>query len=74
MIFVGFLLIQMRIIRSSSPLGENKNNNNLQPKLTDEERGIAEYRKQLRDAEMERDILNKAISIFTKSYGRSTHS
>lgn len=44
------------------------------PKLTDEEREIAELRKQLRDAEMERDILKKAISIFSKSDGKSTNS
>lgn len=44
------------------------------PKLTDEEREIVELRKQLRDAEMERDILKKAISIFSKSDGRSTNS
>jgi transposase len=43
-------------------------------KLTDEEREISELRKQLRDAEMERDILKKAISIFSKSDGRSTNS
>ena len=44
------------------------------PKLTDQERKIAELRKQLRDAEMERDILKKAISIFSKSDGKSTNS
>ena len=44
------------------------------PKLTDQERENAELRKQLRDAEMERDILKKAISIFSKSDGRSTNS
>ena len=44
------------------------------PKLTDEEREIVELRKQLRDVEMERDILKKAISIFSKSDGRSTNS
>ena len=44
------------------------------PKLTNEEREVAELRKQLRDAEMERDILKKAISIFSKSDGRSTNS
>ena len=44
------------------------------PKLTDQERENAELRKQLRDAEMERDILKKAISIFSKSDGRSTSS
>ncbi len=35
------------------------------PKLTDEQREIAELKKRLEDAEMERDILKKAISIFS---------
>ena len=37
------------------------------PKLTDEQREIAELKKQLRDAQLERDILKKAISIFSTS-------
>ncbi len=42
--------------------------------LTDEERQIARLRKQLREAELERDILKKAISIFSKSDGKSSIS
>ena len=34
-------------------------------KLTDEQREIAELKKKLRDAEIERDILKKAIAIFS---------
>ncbi|WP_116126240.1 transposase [Lewinella sp. IMCC34183] len=42
--------------------------------LTDEERQIARLRKQLREAELERDILKKAIGIFSKSDGKSSNS
>lgn len=34
-------------------------------KLTDEQREIAEFKKRLRDMEIERDILKKAIAIFS---------
>lgn len=41
---------------------------------TDEEREIARLKKQLREAELERDILKKAIGIFSKRDGKSTNS
>ena len=41
---------------------------------TDEEREIACLKKQLREAELERDILKKAIGIFSKKDRTSTHS
>lgn len=37
------------------------------PSLTPEQKEIRALKKQLRDAEMERDILKKAVSIFSKS-------
>lgn len=43
-------------------------------KMTDQEREIARLKKELRDARMERDILKKAISIFSVSDGKSTNS
>lgn len=43
------------------------------PKMTDQEREIARMERELRDARMERDILKKAISIFSKSDGKSTN-
>ena len=43
-------------------------------KQTSEEAEIARLKKQLRDAEMERDILKKAISIFSKNDGRYSNS
>ncbi len=41
--------------------------------MTDQEREIARLERELRDAKMERDILKKAISIFSKSDGKSTN-
>lgn len=43
------------------------------PKMTDQEREIARLERELRDAKMERDILKKAISIFSTSDGKSTN-
>ena len=44
------------------------------PKMTDLERENVRLQKELRDARMERDILKKAVSIFSKSDGKSTNS
>ena len=41
--------------------------------MTDLEREVARLKKELRDAKMERDILKKAVSIFSKSDGKSTN-
>ena len=43
------------------------------PKMTDMERENAQLKKELRDAKMERDILKKAVSIFSRSDGKSTN-
>ena len=42
-------------------------------KMSEEEGEIARLKKQLREAELERDILKKAIGIFSKRDGRSTN-
>jgi len=42
--------------------------------LTDEQREIARLRKELKDVQDERDILKKAVGIFSKSDGKSTSS
>ncbi len=42
------------------------------PKHTAEEAEIAKLKKQLREVEMERNILKKAVSIFSKGDGKST--
>lgn len=44
------------------------------PSLTPEEKEIRRLRKQLREAELERDILKKAVSIFSKGDRRNTIS
>jgi transposase len=41
--------------------------------MTDLERENASLKKALRDAKMERDILKKAVSIFSRSDGKSTN-
>jgi len=52
-------------------LGKNSFPGKGKPKQTDEEREIAQLKKRLRDAELERDILKKAISIFSTSDRKS---
>jgi transposase len=43
-------------------------------KLTEEESELARLRKELYDVRIERDILKKAVGIFSKSDGRHTSS
>ena len=43
-------------------------------KLTEEQKEIARLQKELADMKMERDILKKAVSIFSKSDGKYTGS
>ena len=38
--------------------------------LTEEQKEIARLKKELRDAQIERDILKKAVSIFSKNDGK----
>ena len=40
--------------------------------MSESEREIARLKKQLREAELERDILKKAINIFSRSDGKSS--
>lgn len=42
--------------------------------LSEEEKEIRKLRKQLHEAELERDILKKAIHVFSKKDGRYTNS
>jgi transposase len=42
--------------------------------MTEEQKEIAKLKKELRDAQLERDILKKAVSIFSKSDGKYTNS
>lgn len=43
-------------------------------KQTEEQKEIARLKKELRDAQMERDILKKAVSIFSRSDGKYSNS
>lgn len=51
--------------RESGAYGKNSFPGKRNPNLTDEQREIAELKKRLRDAELERVILKKAIAIFS---------
>jgi transposase len=42
--------------------------------MTDEQKEIVRLKKELRDAQLERDILKKAVSIFSKSDGKYSNS
>jgi transposase len=42
--------------------------------LTEEQKEIARLKKELRDAQIERDILKKAVSIFSKNDGKYSNS
>ena len=42
--------------------------------MTDEQKEIAKLKKELREAQLERDILKKAISIFSKGDNKYTDS
>ena len=53
--------------RESSEYGNNSFPGRGKPKLTDEQREIAELKKKLRDSELENQILKKAVSIFSAS-------
>ena len=42
--------------------------------LTEDQKEIARLRKELQEAQIERDILKKAVSIFSKSDGKHSNS
>lgn len=44
------------------------------PKLSPEEQEIRMLKRQLKEAELERDILKKAVAIFSKGDGRNMNS
>ena len=59
--------------RESDQYTNNSFPGNGKPKMTDEEREVALLRKELQEMRMERDILKKAISIFSVSDRKSTN-
>ena len=42
--------------------------------MTEEQKEISHLKKELRDAQLERDILKKAVSIFSRSDGKYSNS
>ena len=54
--------------------GENSFPGNGKPKQTPEQAEIAKLKKELKEVEMERDILKKAVSIFSKNDGKFSGS
>ena len=56
----------------SNPSGSFSGNGNVN--LTPEEKEIARLKKELREAQIERDILKKAVSIFSKNDGKYFNS
>ncbi len=47
---------------------------NGKPVMTDAEKEIARLKKELKEAQIERDILKKAVSIFSRSDSKNTNS
>lgn len=66
------LIYRWRRELGQNPRGSFSGNGN--KNLTPQEKDILQLKKRLRDAEEERDILKKAISIFSVSDGKSTNS
>lgn len=66
--------ILRRWIRESDQYDNNSFPGNGKPKLTDDERELSRLHKELQEMKMERDILKKAISIFSASDRKSTNS
>ncbi len=60
--------------RESSAYGKNSFLGCGKPKLTDEQREIAELKKKLRNSELENQILKKAVSIFPANDGKNLGS
>ncbi|AZQ63303.1 transposase [Flammeovirga pectinis] len=62
-----------RWIREEEKYGENSFQGNGKPVMTDLEYENARLRKALKEAEEEREILKKAVSIFSRSDNRNTN-
>lgn len=58
--------------REYSKFGKNSFSGNGNPVQTDSEKEIARLKKELREAQLERDILKKAVSIFSRSDSKNT--
>ncbi len=60
--------------KESNAYGKNSFPGRGKPKLTDEQREIAELKKRLRDSELENQILKKAVGIFSASDRKNSGS
>lgn len=56
-----------RWIREYTTTGDSSFTGNGRPVITPEQREIAELKRALKEVEIERDILKKAVSIFSRS-------
>ena len=54
--------------------GKNSFSGHGNPNMTDEQKEIARLRRELKEAQIERDILKKAVSIFSKNDGKFSNS
>lgn len=60
--------------REHESYGKNSFSGHGHVNLTDEQREIARLKKELREAQLERDILKKAVSIFSKTDNKHSNS
>lgn len=60
--------------REHKSYGENGFSGNGNANLTAEQKEISQLKKELREAQLERDILKKAVSIFSKGDNKYTGS
>jgi transposase len=58
--------------REHEKYGNNSFAGNGNVVMTDQEKEIAQLKKELRDLQIERDILKKAVSIFSRSDSKNT--
>ncbi|WP_057952131.1 transposase [Salinivirga cyanobacteriivorans] len=63
-----------RWVREHDKYGDNSFAGQGRPVMTDKEKELAQLRKELRETQIERDILKKAVSIFSKGDSRNTNS
>lgn len=62
-----------RWVREHEKYGDNSFSGQGKPVMTDEEKELAKLRKELRETQIERDILKKAVSIFSRGDSRNTN-
>lgn len=63
-----------RWVREHKRYGDNSFAGQGKPVMTDKEQELSKLRKELREMQIERDILKKAVSIFSKGDSRNMNS